>query len=71
MSSDSIRIVNYKSKENFQFEICLNFNWVQTLREKSHKFTKYPSGHDFNIVNLDGLNCIQKFEVPLQMAIKA
>jgi hypothetical protein len=71
MSSDSIRIVNYKYQENFQFETCLNFKGVQTFREKSHKFTKYPSSHDFNTVNLDGLTCIQKFEVPLQVAIKA
>jgi hypothetical protein len=42
-TSNSLRISSYNFWNKFKFESSLNFRGVQTILEKSDKFSKIPS----------------------------
>jgi hypothetical protein len=45
-TSESLRIASYKFWNKFKFQFSLNFKGVQTILEKSHKFSKISSSCD-------------------------
>jgi hypothetical protein len=70
---------NFKIETDFEiqiqeetgFGIWLKFKRASNLLWKILEISpKFYLLKIFNIVNLDGLTCIQKFEVPLQVAIR-
>jgi hypothetical protein len=61
------RILNYKFGNDLEYEYGLNFKGLQTVWEKSRKFTKIISLHDLHKYNFYDITCIPNFKVPLQV----